>query len=355
MLIHQPSDDFIVEDHFIKVPLHQGTIYRRWQNNYKRKVVSVVIEDNKKAYTYIQCIGVTVPRIGTLWTATNGPLGSFSDIDICEQFYKTLTNLCCREATDTIAIRIQYTPLSRYVRTTPAEKSNSVYLQPYHEYIVDISGSMNEVISRFSKNTQRIIKNEQVICNVYKSNFLEHFSIFYNLIRATATKKNFTLHPKEYYKSLFETLEKNKELGFLVVAFDEHKNPLATSLIICTGDQAYYLFGGSDEAGAYLNASVSVQVASMREAKARKKSAYNLGAVASPSTPHLKKLSIFKKKFGGETVIQESPKDIVVSKKRYYIFRLTRLSVVKYAIYLLRKCIKTASNYTPKIIRFIAD
>lgn len=350
MLIYEPDAAFSADTHFASLSLYQSFVYKMWQLQYGREVVTQVAEENGKVLAYIQCVPLEVPHIGTLWVAIGGPAGSFPSDTIEEQFFTQLSERCREVKEDTFAIRMR-PPSSPYVKTKRAESVESVYTQPMSEQIVFLEDTLEQLEKTFSSSIRRDIKNASKHlqqCETYTEGFQKHFATFYSLLAETATRKKFSLHPKEYYQALFETLDKYTGTGALVVCNDEKGKAITTLLSVRNGNQLYYLFGGSALGDFSYNPSVLAQYKMMEQGYAMGSETYNLGGVAAESSGRLQALSVFKKKFGGATVTHERAHDLVLRPMQYRAFRLTRSVVVRSVHNFFRVKL-------PKIIQFIIE
>ena len=343
MFIYTPPKDFDPEKHFEDIPFGQGGFFKRWKEACGHDVVSLAVDaDDASTRVYVQCISYVVPVTGVVWIAVGGPVGSFNNIQIEEQFYAELRRLCVAAAPNTSHIRIQRVPTSRYVRTRAAEHTSGVLHHPVAEHVVSLDGDMHDIAEGFAVNTRRLIRRYEhdagdVRFHIERTDYGKHLQDIYTLLSETASLKGFTLHPFEYYHSLFSELTLNPEYGALVLGYvDDTKKLASAALTIYTGVEAYYLIACSSHEG-YQHAMPTLTVyTSMKEAKQQGLRRYNFGSMyveTNRSLRHLRSQSLFKKKFGGETVEYEHPRDLVVSSWRYLVFRLLRW----YPVMLLRR------------------
>lgn len=88
--------------------------------------------------------------------------------------------------------------------------------QPRYTFRIDLTQSMEEIKSKFSKTTtQRINKGEQLKTKVWIGNE-DDIKLFSHLMDLTENRKDFVSHDYEYYKKLYELYNKdNKMLLFL--------------------------------------------------------------------------------------------------------------------------------------------
>ena len=334
MFIYAPPDTFEPEKHLPDIPLNQGMFFRRWKEAFGRRVITLAADTgNDRTAAYIQCVGHVVPFVGTVWVANRGPVGSFGTLVMEEKFHAELRRLCAEAAPDTSHIRIQHAPTSRFIRTVPAEHTPGSFNQPSCERIIALDRDMPAVVADFAGNTRRIVKRyerdgEGVRFHVEKTNFNKYAGEVYGLLETTATRGGFSLHPPEYYESLFEELTRNPEYGTLVLGYaDDGKYPASFVLVLYSGREAYHLLAGNTEDGYGKNLPTLTVYTAIQEAKKEGVSRYNMGSVYTGSRWSLRSLrnqSLFKLKFGGETVDHGHPRDIIISPWRYCLYRLVR-------------------------------
>ena len=333
MFIHSPPDSFDPEEHFEDVPLHQGKFFRQWQSAYGRKTVLLSASDTGgKVRMFVQCVEYVFPLIGSVWYAARGPVGSCDSAESEAVFHRELRRVCLKQSPATSHIRLEREPAFGAVRTAYSEHDAGTFMQPPAERVVPLEGSVDDVVSGFAKRTKQIIRRYEqdhgtIRFAAEKINFLPHLGRFHRLLEETAVVKGFSLHPLPYYESLFSCLNANPEYGTLVTGY-LGKEPVSTVLITYTAREAYHLFAGSAVSGYADNMPTLTLYHAMKEAKKQGAVRYNLGGVSVDRSGNLAALSVFKGKFGGETVVYDRPRDYTVSVWRYGLFRVMRLSFI---------------------------
>ncbi|WP_245993332.1 lipid II:glycine glycyltransferase FemX [Xylanimonas allomyrinae] len=97
-----------------------------------------------------------------------------------------------------------------------------------------------------------------------------------DVYRTTAQRAGFVLHDDEYYLAV------HRELGDasrLVSAFDEDGNPCCFAWAVASGETAFLLYGGANEAGRRLRATAAVYWASIEDARAKGVRRYDLNGL----------------------------------------------------------------------------
>ena len=332
MFIHTAREGFDPMSFFEAVPLCQGLFFRRWQERYGRRFVTLVLDDGDGvAQVSVQCFEYVLPVIGSLWTAPLGPIGSFDSDDAERAFYEELRSLCTAISPRTIALRLQKKPEFSSVRMVVAERSGGSFMQPSVEEVVSLEEGVEDVVSNFSNSVRRILRRyeqgrcEDVRFHVERSDFKQHFVVVYGLLEELARTKKFSLHAQSYYEALFEELQAHPESGFLVLGYVAGEDsPVSFMLVVYAGSEAYHLFSATSAAGYDADLPVLAHYIAIKEAKEKGMSRFNLGGVATASSSSVGDLSLFKQKFGGERIEHQASMDIVASGWRYALFRFLR-------------------------------
>ena len=156
------------------------------------------------------------------------------------------------------------------------------------------------------------------------------FELFYKLHRDTAIRQNFLVHPKSYYKKVFDTLVKYN-MVFLMIA--EYKNELLSSwMLFKSGDTLYYPYGGSSNTHKNLQASTLLGWESIKHGK-------NLGCTTFDMWGACKDINDkndpewgftnFKLRYGGEYIEYMNSYDLILNKSIYEFFSFTYPKALK--------------------------
>ncbi len=336
MFIHTAREGFDPAACFDVVPLYQGLFFRRWQERYGRKVVTLVSDDSDDAvHVSVQCFEYVLPVVGSLWVAPLGPIGSFRSESAEKAFYNELRSLCTEISPKTVALRVQKEPEFSSIRMVLAERSGGSFVQPPVEEIVSLEESVEDMVGGFSKNVRRVVRRyEQGKCegvrfHIERSDFKQYFAVVYDLLEQLARTKKFGLHSRMYYEALFEELQAHPENGLLVLGYvADEESPVSFMLVLYTGSEAYHLHSAASVAGYESDMPILTHYVAFKEAKERGMSRFNLGGITSTSQSSAGDLSVFKKKFGGEQIEHPLSMDIVVSGWRYALFRFLRLRLM---------------------------
>ena len=116
----------------------------------------------------------------------------------------------------------------------------------YHEHILELNKSEEELFGSFNESTRRNIK--KAIKNGVQIDFmndLNSINEFYHLNCITRKKHGLPPQPFSFFKNLFNSLIE-KEMGFVLSA-KYNNDIIASSILLNFGNKSYYKFGASDE------------------------------------------------------------------------------------------------------------
>ena len=153
---------------------------------------------------------------------------------------------------------------------------------------------------------------------------MSHFESFYALMKETADRGKFGLHPKVYYKAIFESAKNDLNIVLFTASFKGLL--LATHLVLFSGTVAYYPFGASTREHSNLLAPYALHWRAVLEGKRRGCRWYNFGAIEEGALvhEHWAGISIFKRKFGGEILEYSDFFDVVTQPLWYYLYVLRK-------------------------------
>jgi peptidoglycan pentaglycine glycine transferase (the first glycine) len=102
-------------------------------------------------------------------------------------------------------------------------------------------------------------------------------ALFYRLMAETGARDAFAIHSEEYYRSVFSTFAPHQEVEMLIATYEEQ--PIAGVIVFARGPRAWYLYGASTEAHRDLMAPRLLQWESIRWAKSRGCTQYDLWGI----------------------------------------------------------------------------
>ena len=135
-------------------------------------------------------------------------------------------------------------------------------VQPKNTLILDLQKSEEELLNGFHPKTRYNVRlAEKKGVKIRISTDQKDIEHFWQLIKQTTARDNFSSHPKDYYFKLAES-------KMLKIFIAEYENKvLAVNLMIFFGDTVTYLHGASADEGRNLMAPHLLQWAAIKEAK----------------------------------------------------------------------------------------
>ncbi|MBI2635406.1 MAG: peptidoglycan bridge formation glycyltransferase FemA/FemB family protein [Parcubacteria group bacterium] len=321
-------------------PFAQAWFFGKWQEITGRRVRRFEIKEGEETIGFFQVIKYELPFSKNLLYIPHGPVLKNTDLnnEFLEEFRKKLVEIGKEE--NAVFVRFDFfsprpnlpaggegrSELSKYFKKVPSYGYQSSYFQPKYEWIINLTKSEDELLSAMHPKTRYNIglaERRDVKIEIIGGNFERHFNDFYRLLEQTAKRDSFGLHPKIYYRNIFETL--NSGNAFLAVARYDN-NILLINLVLLYGNTAYFVFGGSSDEHKNLMAPHLAHWESIKEAKIRGMKFYNLGGVQANTGGYenYEGISVFKKRFGGELLEHSDSYDIVLKSVWYYLYNLRK-------------------------------
>ena len=339
-------------------PFTQGPIYGQWQEMAGRKVRRFEIKQGEKILGFFQLIKYELftsrsfsgggPFSKNMLYIPHAPLlrqDYEGQAEFLKAFHEKLIEIGKEE--NAVFVRFDFflpsrsfskggADLSKYFKKVPAHAYHSSYFQPKYEWVIDLKKTEEELTSEMHPKTRyniRLAEKKGVKIEIIKDDFVplrgisrrekKYFDIFYELLNQTAKRDNFNLHPKDYYRNIFQTLDSGN--AFLVVAEYEGKT-LLINLVLLYGETAYFIFGGSSGEFKNLMFSHLAQWEAIKEAKNRGFGVYNFGGVQGNDRNYknYEGVSVFKKRFGGEIYQHSDSYDIILKPFWYYLYNLRK-------------------------------
>lgn len=306
-------------------PFTQTFVYGTWHEAMGRRVVRCVAKEGDQTKAVFQII--RFPLVGDIGflSIPNGPVfAPGAGKEVLEAIQEKISEIAEREQ----AAFVRCNPLPHELsvslvgaRPAPETTYHSVYAQPQHEWVVDLKDKNLEeiltVVHPKMRYNMGLAERHGVTVKIISQNFQDKFDPVFKLFQETAKRDKFSLHPRKYYSSVFESGERTENM-FLAVA--EYKGYiLAANLVFMHGQEAMFLYGGSSAAHRNLMAPALVQKKIIEELIKRGINRYNLGGI-SPEENENKwgGFSTFKRRLGGHMIHRGKSYDIVLRPLWYW-------------------------------------
>ncbi|MDP2638758.1 MAG: peptidoglycan bridge formation glycyltransferase FemA/FemB family protein [Candidatus Azambacteria bacterium] len=303
-----------------KMPFTQAWFYGEWQMAMGRKVRRFEVKEDSKIISFFQIIKYPLPFGKNILYIPHA--------SIRKEFCHKLIEIAKEE--DAIFVRFESkfvdSSISLAIKKVPSYAYHSVYFQPKYEWVLDIDKSENELLGNMHPKSRygvRLAENKGIKIEIIENNLGRYFEDFYGLMKETAERNRFKLHPKGYYQNIFMNCEKN-ENAFLALARYNNKI-LAINLILLFGETAYFLFGASSNEFKNLMAPHLTHWRGIIEAKNRGYRFYNFGAIAfGNENDSFQGISRFKKRFGGRLLEYPDSYDLILQPLWHWLYKLRK-------------------------------
>jgi peptidoglycan pentaglycine glycine transferase (the first glycine) len=203
------------------------------------------------------------------------------------------------------------------------------HIQPPRTILINIEGSEEEVLARMKSKTRYAIRSaEKRGVRVQSSSDV---GLFYRLMAETGARDAFAIHSEEYYRTVFSTFVPHQEVEMLIATYEE--KPIAGVIVFARGPRVWYLYGASTEAHRDLMAPRLLQWESIRWAKSRGCTQYDLWGIPDYDEAQLEaefdhrhdglwSLYRYKRGFGGAVTRFAGAWDRIYSPAMYTAYRL---------------------------------
>lgn len=194
--------------------------------------------------------------------------------------------------------------------------------QPKYMYAIDLKGkTKDELMADFKSNTRGHIRKAEKMGVKVRELKKDELKIFKEITKSTSERRNFTDKPLEYYEEMYDLFVPRGEAKFLVAEVD--KTPLSAAMFMLTGDEAVYLFSGSDEK--YMkeyNAQYLIQWHMIEYAAEHGFKRYNFYGIAGlPDEKTHDGVYEFKKGFGGQVIEMIGTYELPVNAPVYRLYK----------------------------------
>jgi len=271
-------------------------IWRIENNNLKGLIIKYDLPLNKN---YLYC--------------PYGPIGQEGFNDFLEEV-KKISN---QEKSIFLKIELQSSNLKSQVENSGFIKS-SKQIQPAKTIILDLRKSEEDLLSQMHPKTRYNIRLAKKKGITIKEEDIGKINIFLELLKKTAKRDNFQLHPEDYYRKMVDVLG-----GERIKMFSANCNSkvIAANLVYFFNEKATYLHGSSDYAYRKLMAPYLLQWQVILEAKNNGFSYYDFWGIDEKKWPGVTR---FKKGFNKKETTYPGPFDLVFKNIYYKAYNLAR-------------------------------
>ena len=237
-----------------------------------------------------------------------------------EKFFESVAKFS--ESTGAIFFRIE--PLVELSIRSPLYAIRSApNLQPKETILIDLTKSDEELLIAMHPKTRyniRLAEKHGLVIRKEKSG--EAISDFYKLLRQTAGRDRFHLHPQSHYQNLLMTFSYSAEYENVIFEARYDGRLAAAAIVNFYGGTATYLHGASDYSMRHLMAPYLLHWEVIQAAKSRGCRTYDLWGIDEARWPGVTR---FKRGFGGKRKTFPAAFDIVLRPFWYRLYILARL------------------------------
>lgn len=315
----------------ISIPAQQAFFYGTWHERVGRTVHRFLISKDSTVVGSLQLITFPLARGYSLLYAPYGPVLIDTSPELLLTVARAISEVANKERA--VFARIDPTatlPLERgtlaragFLRPKRSTLHASAF-QPAYEWLLDITPSEETLLSGMDKKHRyslRTADEHQVQTRIVTADATTHIDTFMALMRETAERDGFSLHPRAYYEAALKSVADGH--GYLTIATVENI-PAVINVMITEGTVAHLFFSGSTSAHRSTMASYTAQWASIRHAKQIGMDTYNFGGVSGPTDERYEGITRYKKRFGGHLLTHEHPADLVQYRILYELYALRR-------------------------------
>jgi lipid II:glycine glycyltransferase (peptidoglycan interpeptide bridge formation enzyme) len=255
-----------------------------------------------------------------------GPLIDLANKNAIKLMLTDMKTLGRRLGCDFVRLRPQWedSEESRAVLREGGAVKAPYYLSVEHAGVLDITGTEEDILSRFRQKARRAIRKAQAAeIETVASRDPNEIDRFHQIELEHAKRQGYVPFSKKFLKTQFEVLAKNGEAELFIARKDikgnGHPEILAENFMVFYGAEASYLYGVSTTLGTEYSAAPLLHLLAIREAKKRGCTRYNFwGIVDEDDTAHrFYGVSVFKRGFGVNDLKYTPAHDIVVNPLRY--------------------------------------
>ena len=320
--------DYAPERSFPASNFTQGFRYGQWQEAMGRKVFRFVIREADASIGYFQVVIYPLTKGKAYGYIPHGPvLARLLDTEIAAALRETLSRV--GRENNLAFVRFDISP-KEYAgnalgQSSPIASYYGAYFQSKYDWVLNIGRSEKEILTDMHQKTRYSIglaeRKGVTVKKVTGSELLEYFETFYALLLETSIRGKFALHPKEYYRHMFQSGKIDPSI-VLYVAYYEGEI-LAAHMVIFYGTTAFYPFGGSRRDKREVVPAYALHWQAIRDAKERGCTEYNFGAIDTGEAvthENWSGISDFKRKWGGRVVVHADFRDLVLKPFWYYLY-----------------------------------
>jgi lipid II:glycine glycyltransferase (peptidoglycan interpeptide bridge formation enzyme) len=263
-------------------------------------------------------------RLGSYIYCPRGPILDWSKPSLFKALFTELKEIAREENCGFLKLDplLEDTTKNREIFKNLDFKPALTFVQVEDAWLLPLDKSEEELLADMRKTTRYLIRHEpKQGVEIEVSSKQEGVKKFVDLLYATAGRKSFTNHPRDYYLKQFEIMSKDGQEKIFIAK--KGKQVFSMAMIAYYGEMGYYLHAASNPKQAQ-SVGYSLQWEAIKEAKKRGCKYYNFWGVVKdknfrPGHPWYG-FSLFKRGFGGFKYSYIRAQDYPLSAK-YFLYR----------------------------------
>src|SRR3989344_5518105 len=299
-------------------PFTQSWEWGELQKNSVRKIWRLEFQEKNEIIGLAQIIKYLLPFNKNFLYIPRGPI-ILNKQNFSEQVFEQYLNKLAREE-NAIFIRID-SGVFKNAKPSPTLAYRSAITQPKTEWMIDLSLSENDLLAQMHEKTRyniRLAQKKGVLAKTYFGNDMKNqLEYFFNLLKETAQRDKFYLHPIVHYQKIIDIFNDKIEL----VSAEYEGKILAAGLVLFSGNTATYLYGRSPREKRKLKAPYAMHWQAIKRGKERGCKWYSFGAV---NDTDLASVARFKQGFGGEAIDFGGSFDMIINPLWYWLYNTAR-------------------------------
>lgn len=320
---------------FDRTPFTQAKFYGDWQKFFNRKTRRFIIKKDNDIIGYFQLVKYLLPFYKNYLYLPYGPVTNDLSGEFLKQLKIKLKEIAKEE--DSSFIRLDFTPaikdhnqkkfVNNFFIKSLKSSYHSAYFQPRREWYLDLATNEKDLYESMHENHRysvRLAQRKEIVTTIVSENFMDYLESFYELMSTTSNRNKFSLHPKDYYSSIFRNLD--SKYAYLTVSKYQNKI-LAIDLIVTYGSVAHYVFACTSNEERNRAPAYSAIWTAILHAKSLGYKYFNFGGISTTDLPNKdwQGLTNFKKRFGGNEIHHSDFYDLVIDWPIYLLYTLRKL------------------------------
>ncbi len=282
-----------------------------------KKVHNLVVLDNNMTSALAQVVIIKLPLNMSYAFCPKGPI--FKDNKKSKKIVASITEYLKKK--ECVFFRIE--PQS----VLDIKCNKTIGINPRSTSILDVSKKEEDILKNMKSKTRYNIRLAQK--KEMKVISEKDVDSFYSLSQKTAKRDGFSLHPRTHYEKILKS-----DISYQLTV-ECKKKIIASNVFIGYGNTFTYLYGSSDYGARQLMAPYLLQWEGIKLAKKLGYKYYDFFGIAPKKKSESDKyeyekdhqyagVTRFKLNFGGVVEEWSGTFDVLIDKKRYYLYQLLR-------------------------------